>query len=207
MMDIRVWLRSFAFASLSAACIGVVGSVAFGASPETQSPVQVPAGISESLNDLADQPATHTGFTFDRSTMQMVQGMLEQGGLDPDRAAAALSSISFDTYRYKEPAFYTPETMASILEAYRRAGWKHLVNGNQTPANSAQPRAAITDVWLHFTGADIDHVTVLVRATRDMNLIQVAGDLRPLDLLHLSGHFGIPKVDPSAVMVPAPDGR
>jgi hypothetical protein len=40
-----------------------------------------------------------------------------------------------------------------------------------------------------------------------MNLIQVAGDLRPLDLLHLSGHFGIPKVDPSAVMVPAPDGR
>jgi hypothetical protein len=159
------------------------------------------------LNDLADQPATHTGFSFDRSTMQMVQGMLEQGGLDADRAAAALSSISFDTYRYKEPAFYTPETMSSILEAYRRAGWKHLVNGNQTPANAAQPRTAITDVWLHFTGADIDHVTVLVRATRDMNLIQVAGDLRPLDLIHLSGHFGIPKVDPSAVMVPAPDGR
>jgi hypothetical protein len=30
----------------------------------------------------------------------------------------------------------------------------------------------------------------------------VTGDLRPLDLLHLSGKFGIPKVDPSAVMVP-----
>jgi len=207
MMDIRVWLRSFAFASLTAACMSALVPVAFGASPEAQSPAQVPAGLSESLNDLADQPATHTGFTFDRSTMQMVQGMLEQGGLDADRAAAALTSISFDTYRYKEPAFYTPETMASILEAYRRAGWKHLVNGNQAPANAAQPRTAITDVWLHFTGADIDHVTVLVRATRDMNLIQVAGDLRPLDLLHLSGHFGIPKVDPSAVMVPAPDGR
>jgi hypothetical protein len=206
MMDIRVWLRGFAFASLGVACLGIA-PVAFGASPEPQSMGQTPAGISESLNDLADQPATHTGFIFDRSTMQMVQGMLEQGGLDADRAAAALSSISFDTYRYKEPAFYTPETMASILEAYRHAGWKHLVNGNQTPANAAQPRTAITDVWLHFTGADIDHVTVLVRATKDMNLIQVAGDLRPLDLLHLSGHFGIPKVDPSAVMVPAPEGR
>jgi hypothetical protein len=71
----------------------------------------------------------------------------------------------------------------------------------------AQPRTAITDVWLHFTGPDIDQVTVLVRSTREMSLVQVAGDLRPLDLIHLSGHFGIPKVDPNAVMVPAPDGR
>ena len=81
------------------------------------------------------------------------------------------------------------------------------MNGNQTPANAAQPRTAITDVWLHFTGADIDRMTVVVRATRQLNVIQVAGDLRPLDLIHLSGHFGIPKVDPSAVMVPAPDGK
>jgi hypothetical protein len=202
-----MFLRGFAVASLSAASFCFVAPAAFGASSEAQTAVSNPAGVAASLGDLADQPATHTGFSFDRSTMQMVQGLLEQGGLDADRAAAALSSISFDTYRYKEPAFYTPETMASILDAYRRAGWKHLVNGNQTPANSAQPRTAITDVWLHFTGADIDHVTVLVRATKDMNLVQVAGDLRPLDLIHLSGHFGIPKVDPSAVMVPAPDGR
>lgn len=48
---------------------------------------------------------------------------------------------------------------------------------------------------------------MLVRSSRDMNLIQVAGDLRPLDLLHLSGHFGIPKIDPGAVMVPALPGR
>ena len=52
-----------------------------------------------------------------------------------------------------------------------------------------------------------DDVTVLVRSPRDMNLIQIAGALRPLDFIHLSGHFGIPKVDPNAVMVPAPDGR
>jgi hypothetical protein len=206
-MLLRRFLRGFAVASLSAVSFSLVAPAAFGASPGTQAVVSNPAGIAASLNDLADQPATHAGFSFDRLTIQMVQGMLEQGGLDPDRAAAALSSISFDTYRYKEPAFYTPETMASILDAYRHAGWKHLVNGNQAPANSAQPRTAITDVWLHFTGADIDHVTVLVRAARDMNLVQVAGDLRPLDLIHLSGHFGIPRFDPNAVMVPAPDGR
>jgi len=168
---------------------------------------QMPPGVQDNLATLADQPATHTGVVFDRSMMQVAQGLLQQGGLEADRAAAALTSISFDTYRYKEPAFYTPETMASIITAFRQSGWKHLVNGNQTPANAAQPKTTITDVWLHFTGADIDRMTVLVRATRELNLIQVSGDLRPLDLLHLSGHFGIPKVDPSAVMVPAPDGK
>jgi hypothetical protein len=192
-------MRSFAVALLAVAAISFLVPVARAAEPDAQTP----PGIEDGLNNLADQPATHTGFTFDRA---MIQAAL-QGGLDADRAVAGLSSISFDTYRYKQPAFYTPETMASIVAAYHRAGWKHLVDGNQTPANSAQPRTAITDIWLHFNGPDIDHVTVLIRATRDMNVIQVAGVLRPLDLLHLAGHFGIPRVDPSAVMVPAPDGK
>jgi hypothetical protein len=186
--------------ALAAACLFSVAVIAQAATP-------MPPGVVDNLTTLADQPATHTGVVFDRSTLQIVQGLLEQGGLTQDRAAAALTSLSFDTYRYKEPAFYTPETFASIVNTFHRAGWKHLVNGNQAPGNEAQPHSDITDIWLHFAGADIDHVTVLIRAPRTMNLIQVAGDLRPLDLIHLSGHFGIPKVDPSAVMVPAPDNR
>jgi len=201
-MHFPLRLRTFSVV-LSAAALCYLAPSALAAGPDTQ----IPPGISASLSTLADQPAIHTGVSFDRSMMQMAQGLLQQGGLDADHATAALSSISFDTYRYKEPAFYTPETMAAIIQGFHRAGWKHLVNGNQTPANMAQPRTTITDVWLHFTGTDIDQVTVLVRATREMSLVQVAGDLRPLDLIHLSGHFGIPKVDPNAVMVPAPDGR
>jgi hypothetical protein len=200
-MNLPLRLRMFTLAAFAAAGLVAATPAALAADAQT------PAGVIERLNNLADQPATHTGVTFDRSMMQVAQGVLEQGGLDADRAAVALTGISFDTYRYKEPAFYTPETMAAILDSFHRAGWKHLVDGNQTPANMAQPRTSITDVWLHFSGADIDHVTVLVRSTKQLNLVQVAGDLRPLDLLHLSGHFGIPKVDPSAVMVPAPDGR
>jgi hypothetical protein len=165
---------------------------------------QAPAGVVQDFSTLADQPSTHTSFSFDRSLMQIAQSLLATNGMDPQRAAAALTGISVDTYHYPQPAFYTPETMKSIVEAYHAAGWKHLVNGNQTPANSAQPHSTLTDLWLHFNGTEIDDFMVLIRAPRDMNVIQVTGNLRPLDLLHLSGHFGIPKVDPNAVMVPAP---
>jgi hypothetical protein len=159
------------------------------------------------LMNLADQPATHTSFSFDRSELQIAQNLLASGGLDANHAAAALTGISVDNYRYPRPAFYTPETMDAIVASYNASGWKHLVNANQTAANTAQPRNTVTDLWLHFAGPDITGVTVLSRSPRDMSVIQITCELRPLDLVHLSGHFGIPKVDPNAVMVPAPNGH
>ena len=168
---------------------------------------QQPPNVGQVLSTLADQPATHTGFVFDRSMLQGAQDLLASNGMDAHRAAAAIHSIAVDTYHYPQPAFYTPESMAALIAGYHAAGWKHLVNVNQTPANTAQPRGPVTDLWLHFTGADIDGVTVLSRGPRNMDVIQLSCDLRPLDLVHLSGHFGIPKVDPNAVMVPAPEGK
>jgi hypothetical protein len=170
-------------------------------------PPPPPLDIQGALMNLADQPATHTSFSFDRSELQIAQNLLASGGLDANHAAAALTGISVDNYRYPRPAFYTPENMDAIIASYNAAGWKHLVNANQNSANTAQPRKTVTDLWLHFAGADITGVTVLTRSPRDMSVIQIACELRPLDLVHLSGHFGIPKVDPNAVMVAAPPGR
>jgi hypothetical protein len=172
-----------------------------------QPPAGNPADLHGALMNLADQPATHTSFSFDRSELQIAQNLLESNGIDANRAPAALTGISIDNYRYPRPAFYMPETMASIIANYHAAGWKHLVNANQSPANTAQPHSTVTDLWLRFVGPDITGITVLNRSPRDMSVIQISCELRPLDLIHLSGHFGIPKVDPNAVMVPAPNGR
>ena len=154
------------------------------------------------LMALSEVPATHSGFTFDRSMLQFAQSILQQNGIDPGRAAAAISGVAFDRFQYQQPAFYTPEAMSALIQNYRAAGWKHFVNGNQTPANTAQPQAMATDLWLHFAGPNIDALTVLTRTSSDMNVVHITGALRPLDLLHLAGHFGIPKIDPDAVMVP-----
>jgi hypothetical protein len=182
-----------------AACISLTGT--------STACAQQPAGIRDAWSTLADQPASHTAFSFDRTMMQVAQALLESGGMSSDRAAAALTGISVDNYRYSGRAFYAPEAMSSIIATYHAAGWKHLVNANETPAESAQPHGVVTDLWFHNQGPNINGVTVLTRSPRDMSVIQINCELRPLDLVHLSGHFGIPKVDPNAVMVPAPDGR
>lgn len=166
-----------------------------------------PHGIHEAINNLADQPASRVSFSYDRS---QVRSAAEDYLYDSDpsaRRSAALYSIAVDTYHFPQPAFYTPEVMAQIVNTYHAAGWQHLVEAGVTTARNASPQGPITDMWLHFRGAEIDDVTVLIRAPREMNVIQISCMLRPLDLLHLSGHFGIPRVDPNAVMVPAPNGR
>ena len=160
-----------------------------------------PPGVSEALAGITSEHAMHTAVTFDRD---MLDSMTSAFGTAP---VAGLNSITVENYRYHEPAFYVPENMHAIISAFNAAGWTHLVDQGASPKQSATPTKPLTDLWMHFDGMNIDHVTVLIRAPKQMNVIEVSGILKPLDLVHLSGHFGIPKVDPGAVMVPAPPGK
>ncbi len=119
----------------------------------------------------------------------------------------AINSVTVTNYHFQAPAFYVPEALFALRTAYGSAGWKHLVQANVSRREEASPQKPLTDLWLHFHGADIDNIAVLVRGPRQMDVIELSGMLRPLDLVHLGGRFGIPKVNPDAVMVPAPPGR
>jgi hypothetical protein len=164
---------------------------------------QEPVGVHEALRNLTSERANHTSFTFDHDMLASATGFLNDGEGPPMQ----LDSITVENYRYQEPAFYIPENMHALVASFNAAGWKHLVDQHASPREATTPQKPLTDLWLHFVGPDIDNVMVLVRGVRTMSVIEVSGQLRPLDLIHLSGHFGIPKVDPNAVMVPAPPGR
>lgn len=157
-----------------------------------------PPAAAQAMGELSSQRATATTITFDR---EMLDAMLGNG------QAAGFNGVSFEHYQYPEPVFYIPEEMHALEHAYHAAGWKHLIDANVGPRESASPTKPIADIWFHYAGGDIDHVTVLIRGRKEMNVVRVSGLLRPMDLVHLSGHLGIPKVDPNAVMVPAPPGR
>ena len=128
--------------------------------------------------------------------LQVADGFFAGGDPETRRVVAGLNSITVRNYRARDFARYDPGAFASLDGQLRSAGWQHLVNANGHGT-------VLTDLWLHFTGGNINNVTVLTRGDRTMNVVAVDCNLRPLELLRLSGHFGIPKVDGSAVMVPA----
>jgi hypothetical protein len=177
----------------------------------------IPTGIEQ----LARNAVTHTDFTFDKTMLQMSSGLIDDGDEDTRRAIAKLNGITVHLYHYAQPGMYDPRQLDLIRQQYHAAGWKHMVGTHSQPPSpspapgptaapapyatppgastlSAVPLSAPdaqthTDLFLKFQGADVVGMVLMQETPRNLSVVALSGDLSPLDLLHLRGHFGIPK--------------
>jgi hypothetical protein len=183
------------------------------AQPNTQPPTDwIPAGMDQ----LARTASSHTDFTFDKNMIQLSSGLVDGGDPDTRSAIAKLNGITVHLYRYAQPGMYDPHQVDVIRQQYRDLGWKHMVGTHTDPPASASgptPNAppspgaselnAVplappgplnhTDLFIKFQGMDVVGMVVLQTTPHNLNVVALSGDLSPVDLLHLRGHFGIPK--------------
>lgn len=157
---------------------------------------QGPLPPASAFAAIVHQPATETAFTLDRSMLAAAEGLLNGQDAEGHRIAAGLNSVTVHNYHYRDGADYDPGAFAALDQQFRASGYQHLVNAN------AHGGPSTTDLWLRFQGANVNSVVVLTRGDRNMSAVVVDCTLRPLDLLHLGGHFGIPQISPGAVMIP-----
>ncbi len=146
--------------------------------------------VPQGFEVLGQRAAFHTDFTFDRSMLQVASYFI--GDKDPDarNAIAKLNGISVHSYHFAGPGLYDPAALDLIRRQYEAAGWRHLVaaHSKSDPYSTGQ-----TDLWINFAHMDVTGMMVLVSGPKDLNLIALNGDISTLDLLHLRGHFGIPR--------------
>ena len=152
----------------------------------------VPQGIAE----LGQSAASKTEFKIDHS-MLVLATKLDRDNEDLRRVIAGVNGISVHSFHYPAAVSIDPLVMNSIMQQYREAGFQHLVSKRRGESGQT------TELWLRMEGSAIRDVAVLWMGARDMNFVTVSGSITPLDLLHLSGHFGIPKMD-GGVAVPVP---
>jgi len=160
---------------------------------QTQQQEWIPQGI-ESLGQNA---SSRTEFTLDHS-MLVLASKLDQDDEDLRRVIAGVDGVSVHRFRFRTSGMYDPETLDSVRQQYHAAGWKHMVSTHDKDGGSGA-----TDLWIHFENNVIRNIAVLFAAQNQLNFIAVSGSISPIDLLHLAGHFGIPKIEGGAV-VPAP---
>jgi hypothetical protein len=67
------------------------------------------------------------------------------------------------------------------------------INGGPGPADAGTRDPVRTDVWVRMDHQNVDGIVLLVANERNVNLVVVDGRIDPLELLHLRGHFGIPR--------------
>ncbi|HEX4309630.1 MAG TPA: hypothetical protein VHZ25_06345 [Acidobacteriaceae bacterium] len=159
------------------------------------------------MDALAARATFHTDMTFDQSMLQAASQIMP----DEDRPIIAkLRSISVHTFRYSAPGLYDAASLDAVRAQYRDEGWTHLVTKQTHPPAQAVPSATTdasgmavappkpfdptqTDVWVRMDHTNFNGAVVLVANQRNVNLIVIDGMISPVDLLHLRGHFGIPK--------------
>lgn len=176
--------------------VAVLALVITSVATQAQAPRQ--DWIPSSIAGLGQNASSRTEFTLDHS-MLVLAAKFDQDDEDLRRVIAGVDGISFHNYRFAKPAMYDSEILSSVRDQFHAAGWKHMVSTHDKDGGSGA-----TDLWVHFEDKVIRNVAVLFAGQNHISFIAVSGSISPIDLVHLGGHFGIPKVEGGAV-VPAPD--
>ena len=160
---------------------------------QTQQPYDV---VPPAIEDLRQSAVSKTEFSLDHS-MLVLASKLDSNDEDLIRVIAGVSGISVHRFRFPDSWTYHPEALRSVEDEYHTTGWMQLVNKHD---KDGLPRA--TDLWIHWQDEAISNVVILLARPSEITFIEVSGSISPLDLSHLGGHFGIPKLE-GGVRVPS----
>lgn len=152
------------------------------------------------LAALASQAAVQNSFTFDRNLLAAAASLLPQSDADVRQTVNKLEGLSVHLLRFGADGVPDQAAVDALRAAYHQAGWKHLAG---TSASHEAASDNSTDVWLRVDGVKVRGAVVLQETPRSLTLVTVAGNLNPVDLLHLRGHFGIPRFNDDALGKPA----
>jgi hypothetical protein len=119
-------------------------------------------------------------------------GLVSDADQETRQAIGKVDGVSVHLLRFGTAGTADEALVEALREAYRQHGWKHLVT---TTGTGSPVRNGTTDVWLVLDGVNVRGAVVLVETPKSLTLATLKGDLSPVDLLHLRGHFGIPKFD------------
>jgi hypothetical protein len=148
------------------------------------------------LDRLNTQAAMKSSFTLDRNMLNVAAGLMPDSQADDRQIIRKLDGVSVHTMHFGDAGIPDEAEVDSVRAAYHLRGWKHLVTTTKT---GGPVHSGTTDVWVVMDGANVRGAVVLAETPKSLTLVTVAGNLSPVDLLHLRGHFGIPRFDGDGV--------
>ncbi|MGA8729487.1 MAG: DUF4252 domain-containing protein [Terracidiphilus sp.] len=135
-------------------------------------------------------------FTLDRNLLSLAAGLVPDSEPEDRQVIRKLEGVSVHLMRFGDAGIPDEREVASIRNAYHLRGWKHLVS---TTGSGTSLHTGTTDVWVVMDGVNVRGAVVLAETPKSLTLVTVAGNLNPVDVLHLRGHFGIPRFDSDGI--------
>ncbi len=158
--------------------------------------------VPPALAQLSSMAAVKNSFTLDRDLLKVAAGIMPDSDTPTKQAIGKLDGVSVHILRFGPDGVPDERAVDAIRDSYHLRGWKHVMTTAQ--ADGAAHSGAIhdgavhngtTDVWMVLDGINVRGAVILAETPRSVTLVTVAGNLSTVDLLHLRGHFGIPKFE------------
>ena len=163
--------------------------------PDQAQMMEPPEGwIPPDVVALRQGASSKIEFSLDHS-MLVFASKFDPNDEDLQRVIAGVNGVSVHSYHFPAPGMYDPRILGALRNDYHAAGWKQVMNKYDKHGGPG-----VTDLWVRLQNNAISDVAILVARSNDVNLIEVAGSISPLDLLHLCGHFGIPRIQGGVVV-------
>lgn len=185
-------------AALLATCMSIAAIAQQPATYDASPPPPPAAGpvildwTPPALAQLSALAAVRNSFTLDRSMLNAAASALGDTDEPTREAINRLDGVSVHLLRFGSMGVPDEGAVNSIREAYHLRGWKHIVT---TQDRGGPVHDGTTDVWMVMDGVNVRGAVVLAETPKSLTLVTVAGNLSPIDVLHLRGHFGIPRFD------------
>ena len=163
--------------------------------PPAATGAEVPAVLLEwappALAQLSTQAVAKSSFTLDRTMLTAAAGLTGDMDAETKQAIGKLDGVSVHVLRFSDAVMADPVLVGEVRDAYHLRGWKHVIS----TGDGGVMHDGATDVWVVMDGVNLRGAVVMVQSPKSLTLATVAGNLSPVDLLHLRGHFGIPRFD------------
>ena len=192
---------------LLALAIGIGASAAI-AQNQTQSAPQgwvPPQGAQQNwfpqqIESFGQNATSRTEFTLDHN-MVVLASKADQGDDSLRRVIAGVDGISVHRFKFQGTGMYDPQVLNAVRHEYNEAGWQHISDAHD---KYGYPSGA--DLWIHLDHTTIRNIAFLITRADQVAFVSVSGSISPVDLLHLAGHFGIPRIE-GGVVIQAPGGN
>jgi hypothetical protein len=144
------------------------------------------------LAQLTAQATAKSSFALDRTMLSAASSLLQDSDAEVRQSIGKLDGISVLLLRFGGAGIADESQVEAVREAYHLHGWKHLAT---TTGSGGPVHNGTTDLWLMLDGVNVRGAVLMVETPKNIALITFKGNLSPVDLLRLRGHFGIPRFE------------
>jgi Domain of unknown function (DUF4252) len=151
--------------------------------------------IPASLDRLAEKASEVVDVTMDANLLQLASRFLSDKNTDDaqvKKVIGGLKGVYVKSFEFEKAGEYQDSDIEPLRAQLRMPAWSRIVGVRSRKSGEN------AEVYVKTENGKIDGLAILATEPKELTIVSIEGSISPEQLNELSGHFGIPKVEPDS---------